>query len=86
MVIYSLGNFISNQLVLGENPAIGLLVGVDITLKDKVEIKVKEKELLYAYSQSSTNFKVIPFSKLTDNELSNHKTVEAKYMDIVGDV
>ena len=86
LVIYSLGNFISNQLVLGENPAIGLLVGVDITLKDKVEIKVKEKELLYAYSESSTNFKVIPFSKLTDNELSNYKTVEAKYMDIVGDV
>ena len=87
LVIYSLGNFISNQWVLGENPGIGLLVGLDITLKDnKVNFNIKQKELILSYSEQSTKFKVIPFSKLTDNELSNYKTVEAKYMDIVGDV
>lgn len=87
LVIYSLGNFISNQWVLGENPGIGLLVGLDITLKDnKVNFNIKQKELILSYSEQSTKFKVIPFSKLTDNELSNYRTVEAKYMDIVGDV
>lgn len=87
LVIYSLGNFISNQWVLGENPGIGLLVGLDITLKDnKVNFNIKKKELLLSYSENSTKFKVIPFSKLTENELANYKTVEAKYMDIVGDV
>ena len=87
LVIYSLGNFISNQWVLGENPGIGLLVGLDITLKDdKVEFNIKKKELILSYSEQSTKFKVIPFSKLTDNELNNYKTVEKKYMDIVGDV
>ena len=87
LVIYSLGNFISNQWVLGENPGIGLLVGLDITLKDnKISFNIKHKELILSYSENSTKFKVIPFSKLTDNELSNYKTVEAKYMEIVGDV
>ena len=87
LVIYSLGNFISNQWVLGENPGIGLLVGLDITLKDnKVEFNIKQKELILSYSEQSTKFKVIPFSKLSDNELKDYKTIEKKYMDIVGDV
>ena len=84
LVIYSLGNFISNQLVLGENPAIELMVGVDITLKDdKVNVDVNKKELLYAYSDNSTNFKVYPFSKLNNNILNNYKEIENKYMKIV---
>ena len=87
LVIYSLGNFISNQWVLGENSGIGLLVGLEISLKDnKVNFNIKKKELLLSYSEKSTKFKVIPFSKITDNELNNYKLVEAKYMDIVGDV
>lgn len=87
LVIYSLGNFISNQLVLGINPAIGLMVGVDITVSDDgVKLSIKEKELLYSYSDNSTNFKVIPFSKLDDTKLSDYKNIESKYMSIVGDV
>lgn len=84
LVIYSLGNFISNQLVLGENPAIGLLVGVEIKIKNnKVLVDVNKKELLYSYSDHSTKFKVYPFSKLNDNILKNHKEIESKYMKIV---
>ena len=87
LVIYSLGNFISNQLVLGLNPAIGLMVGVDIKLEEEnVKISIKQKELLYAYSNNSTNFKVIPFSKLNNEILPDYKNIESKYMDIVGDV
>ena len=87
LVIYSLGNFISNQLVLGLNPAIGLMVGVDIIVdKDTTKISIKEKELLYSYSDNSTKFKVIPFSKMSDDILSDYKSIEEKYMSIVGDV
>ena len=87
LVIYSLGNFISNQLVIGLNPAIGLMVGVDITVDgDTTKIHIKEKELLYSYSDNSTKFKVIPFSKMNDNILPDYKSVEEKYMSIVGDV
>lgn len=84
LVIYSLGNFISNQLVLGQNQAIGLMVGVEIKLEEEqIKIEVNKKELLYAYSDKSTNFKVYPFSKLNDNILNNYKEVENKYMKIV---
>lgn len=87
LVIYSLGNFISNQLVLGINPAIGLLVGIDITLEDNQPIfTIKQKELIYSYSDNSTNFKVIPFSKMNDNYLKDYKQVEKEYLKIVGDV
>ena len=87
LVIYSLGNFISNQLVIGLNPAIGLMVGVDITVDgDTTKISIKEKELLYSYSDNSTKFKVIPFSKMNDDILPDYKSVEEKYMSIVGDV
>lgn len=87
LVIYSLGNFISNQLVLGLNPAIGLMVGVDITVDgDSTKISIKDKELLYSYSDNSTKFKVIPFSKLSDDILKDYKSIEEKYMSIVGDV
>ena len=87
LVIYSLGNFISNQLVLGLNPAIGLMVGVDITVDgDETKVSIKEKELLYSYSDNSTNFKVIPFSKMSDDILADYKNIEEKYMSIVGDV
>ena len=84
LVIYSLGNFISNQLVIGINPAIGLLVGLDISLEDaKVKFDIKKKELLYSYSDNSKNFKVIPFSKMSDDILKKYKDVEKEYMNIV---
>ena len=87
LVIYSLGNFISNQLVLGLNPAIGLMVGIDIIKEnDKLTFSIKQKELLYSYSNNSREFKVIPFSKLNDDILKNYKDVESKYLSIVGDV
>lgn len=84
LVIYSLGNFISNQLVIDINPAIGLLVGLDITKDDdKIKFDIKNKELLFAYSDNSKNFKVIPFSKMSDKYLNNYKEYEEKYMNIV---
>lgn len=85
LVIYSLGNFISNQLVIDINPAIGLLLGIDITLDDdgKVSFDIKDKELIFSYSDDSHNFKVIPFSKMNDSYLKNYKELEEEYLNIV---
>ena len=84
LVIYSLGNFISNQLSIGLNQGIGLMVGVDIVLKeDKVVFENIYKELILAYAEHSTNFKVIPFSKLNNDLLYNYESINEQYMNIV---
>ena len=84
LVIYSLGNFISNQLVLGINNGIGLMYGIDILVDEEgVKFENEYKELVLAYSDNSTNFKVIPFSNLDDKLLNNYKNIEKEYMSIV---
>ena len=84
LVIYSLGNFISNQLSIGLNQGIGLMVGMDIIVDENgVKFDNLYKELILAYAEYSTNFKVIPFSKLNDNLLYGYKDIEANYMNIV---
>jgi len=84
LVIYSLGNFISNQLTIGLNNGIGLMYGIDIVVDDTgVRFENEYKELVLAYAEKSTNFKVIPFSKLNDSLLNNYKSIEEQYMKIV---
>lgn len=85
LVIYSLGNFISAQRVLGQEKIIGLLVGTDIVVKDnKVTFENTNFELLYTYyTSSNTNFKVIPFSNLNDKILYSYETINTKYRKIV---
>lgn len=85
LVIYSLGNFISNQLSIRLNNGIGLMVGVDIVVDEEGKVRFENlyKELTLAYAQHSTNFKVIPFSKLNDELLPNYQNIESQYMNIV---
>ena len=85
LVIYSLGNFISNQLVLGENQAIGLMLGLNINVdaESKVTFTDFNYELVYSYSLKSTKFKVIPFSEMKEEYLNNYESVKQKYMNIV---
>lgn len=85
LVIYSLGNFISNQLSIRLNNGIGLMYGTDIVVDDDGSVRFENeyKELTLAYADHSTNFKVIPFSKLNDNLLPNYKNIEKQYMSIV---
>ena len=84
LVIYSLGNFISNQLSIGLNQGIGLMVGMDIIVDENgIRFEYLYKELILAYAEYSTNFKVIPFSKLNDDLLYEYKDIETKYMGIV---
>ena len=90
LVIYSLGNFISNQLSIAENypsdanPGIGLMVGMDIKVDNgEVTFENLYEELILAYAENSTNFKVIPFSNLNDTLLNNYKEIQKTYMNIV---
>lgn len=84
LVIYSLGNFISNQLSLTLNNGIGLMYGIDIVVSDEgVSFENEYKELVLAYAEKSTNFKVIPFSKLNNNLLNNYESINEQYMNIV---
>lgn len=83
LVIYSLGNFISNQLVVDTNRAIGLMVGIDVTLDDQIKIDINKKELIFSYSDNGHNFKVVPFSMMNDNYLKDFKSYEEEYMNIV---
>ena len=86
LVIYSLGNFISNQLVLGINPGTGLFVGVDIVKNDDGTISFENLnyELLLQYSdENDANFSVIPYSKLNDSILNNYEVYKAKYEAVV---
>ena len=85
LVIYSLGNFISGQSPLGIDKIIGLMVGMDIVVKDgKVTFENLDYKLLYTYCTSNyKNYKVIPFENLTDDILPNHEQLEKKYMEIV---
>ncbi len=85
LVIYSLGNFISGQSPLGIDKIIGLMVGMDIVVKDsKVTFENVDYKLLYTYCTANyKNYKVIPFSNLTDDILPNYKSLEQQYLDIV---
>ena len=84
LVLYSLGNFISNQLSIRLNNGIGLMYGIDIVLEgNKVTFENEYKELVLSYAENSKNFKVIPFSKLNNNLLNNYENIQNQYMNIV---
>ncbi len=88
LVIYSLGNFLSAQR--GIERLTGLMVSLDI-IKDKdtneISLENIQAELTYTYSDNEKdgrgNFKVYPYTKLTEEILPNYETYYQKYMDIV---
>ena len=86
LVIYSLGNFISAQKVLGLEKIIGLLVGVEIVVDEESNVTFEnlDYQLLYTYYNSKNkNFKVYPFDRLKDSILKNHDKIEKEYLKIV---
>lgn len=88
-VIYSLGNFISDQE--GNERLTGLMMSLDIKKKvdidDSVTVTVEnpKAELIYtkSYSGRKRNFKVYPYSQLNTNLLSNYSALEEKYRGVV---
>lgn len=85
LVLYSLGNFVSGQSPLGLEKIIGLMVGMDIVVKDNdVTFENVDYKLLYTYCTANyKNYKVYPFDNLTDDILYNHEQIEQEYMNIV---
>ena len=85
LVIYSLGNFLSAHEVVNMSNRVGLMTSVDIILKDnKIELSNLNNELLYTYyTNNYKDFKIIPFSKINSNYLSNYKDVYDKYKKVV---
>lgn len=89
LVFYSLGNFISAQLQdQNYNKMIGLMSNLDIvkTVKDEeVTIKIEniENELIYTYYSNWRNFKVIPFSQMTNEYNKNYIKLHETYSEIV---
>ncbi len=86
LVIYSLGNFISAQKVLGLEKIIGLLVGLEIVVEpdSTVHFENINKELLYTYYNNyNKDFKVIPFSELTDSILKDYEKINQQYRAIL---
>ena len=88
MVIYSLGNFISDQV--GVERLTGLMVGIDIhkTVENGVttiELKNPRANLLYTYSSyaKKRNFIVYPYTSLTDDLLPDYKDYYEEYKQIV---
>lgn len=86
LVIYSLGNYISDQI--GIERLTGLMLGVDITKieeNDTAEISVNNirADLVYTYSKYGRGFKLYPYSKLNNIILPNYKEYYERYKSVV---
>lgn len=89
LVIYSLGNFISNQIELyssiGYKGAVGAFAMVDINkTNDKINLNNLRVELLFTYrNESEKYYKVIPFSKITTKYLKDYQEVYETYKNVI---
>ncbi len=89
LIVYSLGNLISAQYQDDNyNKMVGLMSSLDITKTvkgDDINIKIDNinNELIYTYYNGYRNFKVIPFSIITSDYLSNYKSVYETYKAVV---
>ena len=90
-VIYSLGNFISDQE--GNERLTGLMMSLNIKkvvdVDDKVTVTVEDPhaELIYtkSYYGGKRNFKVYPYPQLDNNLLSGKDTLYEKYKKVVNE-
>jgi hypothetical protein len=93
LVIYSLGNFISNQGILYSTIGYKGVIGAFATLnidkttfngESKISLDNLEVELLYTYKNSQQRYyKIIPFSKMNNNYLNNYQSVYETYKNVI---
>ena len=88
LVIYSLGNFLSGQR--GIEKLTGLMISTDVVKvadSNKISLENVKAELTYTYTDSQKgyrgNYKVYPYTKLTESLLPDYKIYYNKYMEIV---
>ncbi len=84
LVVYSLGNFVSNQDTVAK--LTGLMASCNIvkrTYHGKTKVTIEDATAEFIYTRKSEKYVVYPYSKLTNNILSNYKTYYEKYKKIV---
>ncbi len=87
LVIYSLGNYISNQV--GVERLTGLMMGLNIKKvvennNTTISLEDLKADLIYThYNNSSRDFKVYPYSDLNNIILPNYKEYYEKYKNVV---
>ena len=87
LVCYSLGNLLSGHYAVDSRISAMVDFNLKITeSKDKRTVSFENVNVLfnYAYNYDNTNYKVIPFTKLT-NELINYKSYYEKYKNLLSD-
>ena len=90
-VIYSLGNYISDQI--GIERLTGLMMQVtikkNVDINDKVTISIESPKAELLYTKSSAggkrNFKVYPYSQLNNTILPNYMNYYTKYKAVVSE-
>lgn len=85
IIFYSVGNLLSGHTSIDSRISIISDFKIKITIKDDektVEFSNINLSLLYAYNQFKTNYKVIPFDKIT-TELPSYSTYYEKYNTIL---
>lgn len=88
LVIYSLGNFISNQKDVSVGNNIGLMVGFNINKtveKEETKISITEVkgDLFWVHSYNHRGYEVVPFNKVTNAMLNNKDSVYSQYSSII---
>ena len=84
LVIYSLGNFVSNQDTVAK--LTGLMASANIvkrTYHGKTTVKIEDATAEFIYTRKSEKYTVYPYSKLTNNILSGYKSYYEKYKKIM---
>ena len=75
LVVYSLGNFVSNQS--GYNKQTGLMASCNIvkrTYHGKVKTSIEDATAEFVYTNKNDKYTVYPYSELNDNILSGYKS------------
>ena len=84
LVIYSLGNFVSNQDTIAK--LTGLMASANIvkrTYHGKTKVSIENATAEFIYTRKSEKYLVYPYSKLNNNILSNYKSQFEKFKKIV---
>lgn len=88
LVIYSLGNFLSGQR--GIEKLTGIMVSTEVvkdTNTNQISLENIGVELTYTYTDNEKgyrgNYRVYPYTSLTEELLSNYKMYYNKYIEIV---
>ena len=84
LVIYSLGNFVSNQS--GYNKQTGLMASCNLVKKTyhgKTTVTIEDAEAEFVYTNQNDKYTVYPYSELNNNILYNYKSYFETFKKII---